>query len=396
MNKVAAVLAICGSLLFGPDSSNIERNTLVFISDIHMNVDANYSWMVNHAAELAQFLEKLNNRKNVAELIILGDLVDDWVNPVKDSPQSFAEVLAALNNKTIISALQAVCANPDIKVTFVVGNHDMLSYSAENKAILTATFPGMNIIADDPGLGAYRKDDIIWAEHGHRYCLFNAPDTWSRPGGHLPMGYFISRLAASKTVSSGQMTTTPDILDQFIKAETSNGVFDDLIIIAVYNGIALWSGINPVEDKFFMDAKDDYIPDPFVEDIATTYSTIFSNWPSRQDRVSNIEALWSDVGYLNNAANLLFEMPDNLNDKYPFTPRIILFGHTHQAAFQYHVAEEDSIYVNTGTWIDSKPMTWAEIEINATTNGRTYQVSLWFLGETSPRQKGSIRSTAPM
>ena len=38
------------------------------------------------------------------------------------------------------------------------------------------------------------------------------------------MGYFISRLAASKSLTEGQVYTTPDVLDQFVKspAEINN------------------------------------------------------------------------------------------------------------------------------------------------------------------------------
>jgi hypothetical protein len=69
-----------------------------------MNVDANYSWLVDHANDLAQFINEVNARDDVAELVILGDLLDDWVSPVKDSPQAFADILAASNNAGIVAA----------------------------------------------------------------------------------------------------------------------------------------------------------------------------------------------------------------------------------------------------------------------------------------------------
>jgi UDP-2,3-diacylglucosamine pyrophosphatase LpxH len=490
-----------GAFSAAQDSSAAERNRLIFLSDLHMNVDANYSWLVDHAADVARFLNEVNTRDDVAELVILplqlnlwvpwrpvgckalgnqyltllkalswfgtrcgsgisegasprasacersfafalephrldvwsfpthrffgravilGDLLDDWVSPVKDSPQAFAEILAASNNAGIVAALKAVCQNPSIKVTYVTGNHDMLSFEDQNKATIADAFPGMNIISESPGLGAYTKDDVIWAEHGHRYCLFNAPDTWSRTGSHLPMGYFISRLAASKAASTGQVTTTPDLLDIFVKSPSERlkylrqlndqarrrrrrggngeagevgGIFDDAVIIAVFNAIAFWSGNWPW-DRFVMNDLDGYNTDPSVEDVAFTDETIFSGWTTRQNRVSQVEAVWNDLGSLASAVNLIFEMPDSLKDKYPFKPRIILFGHTHEAAFQYHVGDVDTIYANTGTWIDSKPMTWAEIQITAGNERQTaYEVSLWFDGERTPRQEATVAVT---
>jgi len=235
---------------------------------------------------------------------------------------------------------------------------------------------------------------VIWAEHGHRYCLFNAPDTWSRTGSHLPMGYFISRLAASKAASTGEVTTTPDLLNIFIKHPGVAGdIFDDAAVIAVFNAIALWSGNLPW-DKFSMNQLDGYDTDPSVENVAFTYDTIFSDWTIRQNRVSQDEAVLDDLGSLTSAADLIFEMPDSLKDMYPFKPRIILFGHTHQAAFQCTAAYVDTIYANTGTWIDSKPMTWVEIQITAGNSGqKLYEVSLWFYGEQTPRQIETITVT---
>ncbi len=372
------------------------RSKLIFISDLHMNVDAGYSWLVSHAGDLADFLKDVNTRDDVAELVILGDLVDDWVSPIGDTPQSFSDVLDAGNNAGIVANLQAICANPNIAVTYVVGNHDMLSFQSQNKDTLADYFPGMTILSDAPGMGAYSKNRVIWAEHGHRYTLFNAPDTWSRSGSHLPLGYFISRLAASKSVSSGEVYTTPDVLDQFVKSPTqayqgaAGDVFSDLVIIAVFNAIARWSGNWPWS-QFTMKGLDDYYSAPSVEHIAFLFDTIFSGWPSRQDRVAPVEAVFNDLGQLNSAANLIFEMPYYIKDLYPFTPRIVIFGHTHEAAFQYHSGSVETIYVNTGTWIDKKPMTWVEVDISEGENGQTfYEVALWYHGDSSPKQTGTI------
>jgi hypothetical protein len=90
-------------------------------------------------------------------------------------------------------------------------------FMEDNKSVIQEAFPGLNIISDSPGMGVYTKDNVIWAEHGHRYTMFNAPDTWARVGSHLPLGYFISRLAASSSLNTGQVVTTPELLDQYVK-----------------------------------------------------------------------------------------------------------------------------------------------------------------------------------
>ena len=403
--SLAGGLGIVPALMTPRTAHAAGRNKLVFISDLHMNVIGPFSWLDKHAVDLAGFLENVNSRDDVSELIILGDLLDDWVMPIKQTPQSFADILGANYDNGLVPAFQEVCNNTDIAVTYVTGNHDLLSFEQKNKDVIADTFSGMNIISDSPGMGAYTKDNVIWAEHGHRYTLFNAPDTWSRTNGHLPLGYFISRLAASKSVSTEQAVTSPEVLDRFLKSpdevnkylkeggyeEIEGKLIDDALIKEVFIAIAIWSGNWPW-DRFIMDALDNFTSDPSVEEIASTYDTIWSGWPDRQNIVDHYEAIFNELGHLNSAANLLFEMPDRIKALYPFTPRIVLFGHTHQAAFQYHHSGlTETIYANTGTWIDKKPMTWVEIEINDGESGRKdYTVALWFYGESSPRQSGTV------
>ncbi len=383
------------------------RNTLVFISDLHMNISSGYSWLSDHIQPLADFLSGLNTRTDVSELIILGDLVDNWVTPVDASPQSFSDILSDSINTPVISALQNICSNPDIKVTYVTGNHDMLNFEPENQNILLSFFPDMKIITNSPGYGSYALDNILWAEHGHRYCLFNAPDTWSRNNGNIPLGYFITRLAASRSLSDNQVHTTPEVLDYFMKlpGEELNrilaeykgqsikapekGIVEDALIIAVYEAISVWAGIAPW-DRYIMNGLDNWDTNPLVASIGIIYDEIFSKWPDRQDIVGNIEAVLDDIGHLGGAANLLFEMPPWLKKSYPFTPGIVLFGHTHHAAMQYHAEGNGTIYANTGTWIDKSPMSWVEVIIDNNSNSRQYTVDLWFHGDSEPKQSASI------
>jgi hypothetical protein len=312
-------------------------------------------------------------------------------------------VLAASNNARVVAALRGLCANPDIAVTYVAGNHDMLSFDDGSKATLTAAFPGLRVVSESPGMGAYTRDGVVWAEHGHRYTMFNAPDTWSRASSHLPMGYFISRLAATRSVNTGHVVTTPDLLDDFVKAPAwtsqrpragSGDPFSDLFVIGLFNAAALWCEVAPW-DRFVMNDTDAFLRDPSVLRVSTTYDQVYSKWSARQDRVSAVQAVWDDVGHLGAAANLLLEMPDRLRSLYPFTPRIVIFGHTHEAAFQYHSGEVDSVYLNTGTWIDGKPMTWAEVKVTSGDGGVTlYETSLWFSGEDEPRQTATLKVPA--
>ena len=392
---MAAALCLLAPLV----TTAAERNKTVFISDLHMNMDVSYAWLKTNATALASFINTVNARPDVAELVILGDMLDDWVETVESSPHSFGDVLSSPNNAGIVSALRTICQNTNMTVTYVTGNHDMLSFETASKTDITNAIPGLNIISESPGLGAYTMNNVVWAEHGHRYCLFNAPDTWSRSGGHLPMGYFISRIAASKSARENKVYTTMDALDSLIKSPGSfytpsagqeNDMFNDQFIRALFDAFALvWGGKWPWT-TFTMGNVDNYASNPSVDNIGVTYDGIFSNWPGRMDTVDQYDAVLNEVGHLSSAANMLFEMPDRIRTNYPFTPRIVLFGHTHKAAFSYHCDSNNTIYANTGTWVDNSPRTWVEIEINHAGSKDFYTVSLWFYGESTPRQAATI------
>jgi UDP-2,3-diacylglucosamine pyrophosphatase LpxH len=366
---------------------------VVFISDIHLSADADTSWINEHIEPLADFLITLNARHDIAELVILGDLLDDWMVPIDDAPSTFRQILKATHNKPVVSALKKICRNQFIQVTYVTGNHDLLSFQPKAKALIESTFPGIVISSEEPGLGDYTIDNVLWAEHGHRYSLFNSPDIWSHSGSHLPLGYFVTRLVASQSEADGILYTSPDIIEQFVNRNLKGlpkSADRDLLIAAIFNAIALWAGKGP-RDIFIMDGKDKFVKNPTIAGITRMYSPIMTNWSSRQNIVLPDMALLNEVGYMINSALLLLNMPTRIKPYYPFTPRIVLFGHTHKAFFWQRIGWPSSIYVNTGTWIDGKPMTWVEVDIqDLRSNRRSYTVSLWYAGQANPSQSGTI------
>ena len=98
--SLAGGLGIVPALMTPRTAHAAGRNKLVFISDLHMNVIGPFSWLDKHAVDLAGFLENVNSRDDVSELIILGDLLDDWVMPVKQTPQTFGDILGANYDNT--------------------------------------------------------------------------------------------------------------------------------------------------------------------------------------------------------------------------------------------------------------------------------------------------------
>jgi len=431
-----------GLVSSGYESIAAGGTKLVFVSDLHLNADASVSWINSHLPDLADFFSSIRERTDVSELVILGDLVDDWVIPADRTPISFEGILSAEQNTAVVEALQAVC-DTAIRVTYVTGNHDLLSFQQDNAATLNAFFPGMTIVSNEPGLGAYARDGVIYAEHGHRYDLFNSPDTWSHPGSHLPLGYFIARSVATESAKEGRIYTLPDTLRSWLGAVLNapslattaqglsplysasderiseilhdlegpasrvlaerkgypsdrwdDGFIDDDLVVLIFRIIALWAG-ERLWSRFAMADEDGFARDPRVRDVAQWYDEIFSQWPDRQNIVSADMAFWNDIDYMGSTADLLFAMPERIKPYYDFTPRIVLFGHTHKPVLQFH-GGADAIYANTGTWIDSKPMTWVEVEVPAedAVDERKYTVSLWYWGDDKARYSAWIDAAA--
>nr|WP_311135741.1 metallophosphoesterase [Acetobacterium fimetarium] len=109
------------------------------ISDLHLGLDDSFSETVKNKAYIVSFLNQLT-ASDVDELVIDGDLLDEWFIPTGNSqPADLQEFFTkdADNNRTVIDAIKSVMKS-GIKVTYIPGNHDMLLNQAILSAILYA------------------------------------------------------------------------------------------------------------------------------------------------------------------------------------------------------------------------------------------------------------------
>jgi len=165
-----------------------------------------YEWLGPKEAErFAEFLEYLNQPDNgIQEVVIIGDLMDNWVYPVDVEPPSLQKIISAPINKKIVRALKKLAKNENIKVLYLPGNHDM----EVTEGLLKKNFPGSN---GSPGIvfgGTAFRNSIyrtsrLRAEHGSGHAMFNAPDPINNPINRLPLGYFISRVVATNARNTG-------------------------------------------------------------------------------------------------------------------------------------------------------------------------------------------------
>ena len=87
----------------------------IFISDLHMNTDESltpatgnrYGWIgPGRLQALANFLKQIPRMGGVEEVVILGDLYDNWVCPATKDPAHFQEkIIKAKHNREVFDAL---------------------------------------------------------------------------------------------------------------------------------------------------------------------------------------------------------------------------------------------------------------------------------------------------
>lgn len=356
------------------DQLNGKRNLTVCISDLHLGFEDAYAETKNNKEPLLNFLTQINNSPNVEEVVIVGDLFDEWYIPGEidtfggNTQQDFLNSIKE-NNSAIISAINDLINNPFIKVTYVPGNHDLLFTENEIDFVLPGIIQKRE---DSQGLGTYSPDKFpkTIIEHCHRYDFACSPDPISKPGSLLPPGYFFTRIATSAFVQGyptpggamGEVTSNNLGLNQELLYDywvswqahmlklTVNESFDEKFIITNIDGYIGNYSIN--EAMPYQNYKNGIIDN-------ILYKGIEGTWDARQDKNNvMVKSLAKDaianvdtMAYYDEMANVQYFRNPN-EDK-----RIVVFGHTHEPRILTYTTtqNEKAIYANTGTWIDNNP-----------------------------------------
>ncbi len=350
------------------------RAVIMCISDLHLGDDRSfnvgYGWLNDNRSLLAGFLNRVRLSPNIKELVIAGDLFDEWVAPMDVDPlngKSQSEFLDSIvtSNQDIIDALNNIIRDGLIKVTYVPGNHDMLVTSGDINRI----FPGITQARDAEGLGRYippdRQEVII--EHGHRYDFYNAPDPISNQDISatplLPPGFFVSKIAATsdlKKVSphkpQGLLAPDKDTGSDY-KYWLYLGAWEIILsqkpVDVPRNNKIIKTGINGYTSLY---AINDLVPQNIGRGIldVNLYKDIEDTWPARQTR--NLVASHISTAEAVAAGALNIVLDAQALQQYILAPasqkRIVVFGHTHKVILiQYPLYK--AVYINTGTWVDS-------------------------------------------
>jgi UDP-2,3-diacylglucosamine pyrophosphatase LpxH len=361
---------------FNNDSNS--RNLIVVISDVHLGANLSYAEINENLEPLKTFLEKIRTSRSVKELVIAGDLLDEWFVPATTntyngkSQSDFVQKIAT-TNKIVIDKLNQIIQEGKIKVTYVPGNHD-ITISKNNISLI---LPGINQARDANGLGTYSPSGYpeIAIEHGHRYNILVAPDPVSNQdiaaGTIMPAGYFFTRLAVQHVIQGCTQNTDAIPL---LTPNTAGGV-SQALLYGYWQSWAWWLNLFPIENHFNEKLIVTNI-DGFTDTLSVNDLLPYQDIQGGEIKVklyNGIQDAWAKRCALNNVAVTIpaadafkFAASSTGTDTMSViqyfsnpnsTKRIIIFGHSHVAKIKTYnnCNGQKSIYANSGTWIDENP-----------------------------------------
>ncbi|MCP4653822.1 MAG: hypothetical protein GY856_00235 [bacterium] len=304
------------------------RANRIFISDIHLSSQQLYehrrpdgssaAWYDPGAyrTRLLGFLDKhvLGKAEFVKDLVILGDLFDNWVCPADVEPPTWDELIES--NKPEMKAFRAA-VQEGIHLFYIPGNHD---FDAADSRVEDAV-AGLRVIEAYSGAGRTH------AEHGHAYTLFNSRDFLNDPRYGRPVGYFIARLAATIPGSGRTFEDYLSYVDDVVEALTSPAALVDAIIEALAEKAGVDEIVMPGGAAITIDG------------VKERYGHLCEQ---RKVGLFGLRDRLFGRDYLRTTADQLCKR---------YGRNLVLFGHTHDAGISKDkVGHEHRIYANSGTW----------------------------------------------
>ncbi|MBP1638933.1 MAG: Metallophosphoesterase [Bacteroidetes bacterium] len=365
------------------ESSNNVRDKIVVISDLHLGNDLTYSENIKHLKRLQQFLNEVRSSNTIREMVIAGDMFDEWYIPTRadtysgGSQASFIKKTVAAN-KSIFDVLNGIIQDKKIKLTYIPGNHDM-GITPENVNI---AIPGVNQARDGSdkyGIGTYHPDgyDQIAIEHGHRYDFFCALTPMANeadaPGATLAPGYFFARIAANSFTDPTTQAAATKVPVVVLNNPGDAEQYSKYIYYTLWKTVM--EGVIYVKDNFSDPiiktnignytktyAINDILPYNSVDGSIrmNLYNGLFTqtNWNERE-KYNNVMVM-TDINKAIVGSLKTQYIDDQASTQYFRNPlsnvRIVVFGHTHIPMIKSYTNLDGApcIYANSGTWEDQK------------------------------------------
>ena len=322
----------------------------IFLSDLHVSAGHSlvqgypkhpYDWLTKEeSSRTVAFLTWVGVQADAAsaapspvdEVVLLGDVFDNWVYPHDEKPPTMREIVASENAAPVVRALRELAEKVDVFV--VVGNHDLTL----DPGALAEVSPKL------VHAGTVFRTGRLRAEHGHSEALCCAPDPDRRQT--VPLGYFISRLAATSDCDLGTHTPTlPTIMRELIDAAEHEKI-GQCILEAVCARLHL-------DDNSAIQMPDDLWGGEAVSigALKNMYGDIYSKWVRRNGTMSALRSVPAELGVLEPVAATHFASGNT----------IVVYGHTHEPRDEGYISLRGrTVYANTGAWCKEHG-TWVEV-----------------------------------
>lgn len=310
---------------------------VAFVSDLHLG---GYNTLgpdkVAYRAGIVQLLKYLRGQ-GITHLTMPGDILDSWTFPRTEVPLTYEQMLSHPDNAEIVATLKEIAADPKIQLSYCWGNHD----ASLPDDLFRTWFPATQM-GDNFTLG------FVWAEHGHRFDLFNAnePLNLDPAKGHRPMGYYITRIHTQAKVE-GKLKDFEAGLNSsaYIRSKVEQAIEE---MHPKDRGFG-WTVAGIVLDYVVSDAGIKYtdtitMPDGStvtVQQVADAYKNIFSEWQAKYGLMSALNAVLNSMDHLDISAQSI---------RAEHGKRLVVLGHSHIAKWNALTVGPgvEGAYVNDG------------------------------------------------
>jgi UDP-2,3-diacylglucosamine hydrolase len=325
----------------------------VVLSDIHIGDNSRTCWYQDgvHFSYLASVLNWIVARRaSIREVIFLGDAFDFWTYEPSRPPPTMRQIIDAnlrlLGSKGPLAAL--VSAFPG-QVRLLRGNHDenltRTDIGLLNTYLTGNANTGIELVTDPGRLVVGAGGARTLFEHGHHWCMFNAPDRTSR-WNELPVGHFVSRGIAYRVAKTGKTAANLPVSGNGDMGPTGGDYW------AIFRKAVKRRDLNLVAELMehvtrktgLAQGQPISMPGPSQSSLAhaqNVFRGLFADWKGREGlwnaaRAGAADATGDDLAW--------FALRQALRTK----ADLVVMGHTHTAVSGLTVAPLGVDYVNSG------------------------------------------------
>jgi len=354
----------------------------VFVSDVHMSPglsfgsqQGSYDWFSDaQALQFKDFLQELIGDNTVQEVILLGDLMDGWVYPIEVQPPKYDKIANAAHIIGIMTNLRELAKRK--QVIYIVGNHDMTLMEAQFDNFRSIALAGIKF------QDVYETRDGLYAEHGHQYTMYNAVD----PNHELPIGHYISRLAATVAERKQHFYINADFDMRFPSTGQYNvdakGFIADPLVNAPLSYLEVELG--NVDDSTPITTVGSGVIT--LAEVRRQYGKVGIDWIRKHGLLGGVRSVWREAVGLEGVADQIATGHVVRGKNY----KVVIFGHTHKKENQklglinpvVSPGPQEppyAIYANCGAWCQNNEPTYVVDEYD---DGRgIHKVTLKFWGK---------------